>query len=91
MLSSSLRTSLRNIPSSSSYRCFSTSRVDFANTLLFLEHKKGVINPASRSAITAATKLGGDIHGLLVGTEKEAGEVLEKAKKWVESKQRREE
>ena len=62
-------------------RGFATSRVDLANTLLFLEHKKGVINPASLSALTAAKKLGGEIHGLVVAGESEAEEVAKAASK----------
>lgn len=62
-------------------RGFATSRVDLANTLVFLEHKKGIFNPATLSALTAAQKLGGDIDALVVGGESEASEVAEKAAK----------
>ncbi|PWN54483.1 putative electron transfer flavo protein alpha chain precursor [Violaceomyces palustris] len=62
-------------------RTFSTSRVDLANTLLFLEHKKGAINPASLSALTAARKLGGEIHGLVIGSQSEVEQVADKATK----------
>lgn len=62
-------------------RGFATSRVDLANTLVFLEHKKGTFNPATLSALTAAQKLGGDIDALVVGSEAEASDVAEKAAK----------
>ena len=62
-------------------RGFATSRVDLANTLVFLEHKKGTFNQAALSALTAAQKLGGDIDALVVGAEGEAKEVAEKAAK----------
>lgn len=48
-------------------RGFATSRVDLANTLIFLEHKKGNFAAATLSALTAAQKLGGDIDALVVG------------------------
>ncbi|KAJ1018636.1 hypothetical protein NDA13_006327 [Ustilago tritici] len=63
-------------------RGFATSRVDLANTLVFLEHKKGIFNPATLSALTAAQKLGGNIDALVVGGESEASEVAEKAAKF---------
>ncbi|PWZ01789.1 putative electron transfer flavo protein alpha chain precursor [Testicularia cyperi] len=62
-------------------RGFATSRVDLANTLVFLEHKKGTFNPAALSALTAAQKLGGDVDALVVGSESEASEVADKAAK----------
>ncbi|ETS61450.1 hypothetical protein PaG_04483 [Moesziomyces aphidis] len=62
-------------------RGFATSRVDLANTLVFLEHKKGTFNPAALSALTAAQKLGGDIDALVVGSEAEASDVASKAAK----------
>lgn len=46
---------------------FSTTCAALANTLLFLEHKDGKINPASLVAATAASKIGGDVDGLVVG------------------------
>ena len=50
-------------------RAFSSSRSALANTLLFVEHKKGKLNPTSLSAVTAAQKLGGDVHAVVVGEE----------------------
>lgn len=64
-----------------SARTFATSSSRLANTLLFLEHKKGEINPASLSALTAASKLGGDVHALVVGKSDEAKAIAEKASK----------
>ena len=46
---------------------FSTTSAALANSLLFLEHKNGQINPSSLVAATAAGKLGGDVDGILVG------------------------
>jgi len=68
---SGLRSSVRALPSSSSSssRLFSTSRIQLANTLLFVEHKNGKINPASLVALTAAGKIGGDVDGLVVGAD----------------------
>lgn len=54
---------------SASCRLFSTSRVSLGNTLLFVEHKNGKINPASLVALTAAGKVGGDVDGLVVGSD----------------------
>ncbi|WFD43207.1 Electron transfer flavoprotein alpha-subunit [Malassezia psittaci] len=62
-------------------RSFATSSSRLANTLLYVEHKKGEINPASLSALTAASKLGGDVHALIAGSESDAKGVAEKASK----------
>lgn len=62
-------------------RGFATCRVDLANTLVFLEHKKGNFAAATLSALTAAQKLGGDIDALVVADEALASQVAEKATK----------
>ncbi|WFD22682.1 Electron transfer flavoprotein alpha-subunit [Malassezia equina] len=62
-------------------RTFATSSSCNANTLLFVEHKKGAINPATLSALTAAQKLGGEIHALVAGSPSEAKSVAEAAAK----------
>ncbi len=62
-------------------RALSTSRPSLASTLLFIEHKKGEINPTTLSAVTAAGKLGGDVHGVVVGTESEIEQAADKASK----------
>ena len=62
-------------------RTFATSSSRFGNTLLFVEHKNGAINPASLSALTAAQKLGGEIHALVAGSSKHAKSVAEAASK----------
>ncbi|KAN0064377.1 Electron transfer flavoprotein alpha-subunit [Thecaphora frezii] len=62
-------------------RGFATSRVDLATTLLFLEHKKGAFNATTLAAVTAAQKLGGDIHGLVVAAEDAAEDIANKAAK----------
>lgn len=61
-------------------RGFATSSAALANTLVFLEHKNGALSPASLSAVTAAQKLGGDVHGLVLGGS-DAKDVAEKAAK----------
>lgn len=66
---SGLRSGFQVISASSLSRLFSTSRIHQANTLLFLEHKNGKINPSSLVALTAAGKLGGDVDGLVVGDD----------------------
>lgn len=62
-------------------RSFSTSSSRFANTLLFVEHKNGSINPASLSALTAAQKLGGEVHALVTGSAEHAKAVADAAAK----------
>ena len=62
-------------------RAFSTSSIREANTLLFIEHKNGAINPASLSALTAAQKLGGEVHALVTGSSSNAKAVAEAASK----------
>ncbi|PKI84607.1 Electron transfer flavoprotein alpha-subunit [Malassezia vespertilionis] len=63
-----------------SIRTFATSSA-LLDSLLFIEHKNGEINPATLSALTAAQKLGGDVHGLVLGSESDAKAVAEKASK----------
>jgi len=48
-------------------RLFSSSSAAQAQTLVYLEHKNGELNKASLAAVTAATKLGGDVDGLVLG------------------------
>ena len=62
-------TLLRFTPSLSR-RAFSTTRsVEAASALVFLETKGSSLVPATLNAITAAKKLGGDVHGLLLGKD----------------------
>jgi electron transfer flavoprotein alpha subunit len=51
------------------------------NALVLLEHRQGVIDPSSLSAITAAQKLGGSVTGLVIGGPDQVNDVVEKAKK----------
>lgn len=67
---------------SSSSRTFATSAARLANSLLFLEHKNGTINPASLVALTAASKVGGDVDGIVLGGDDVDG-VVDKAAKCV--------
>jgi len=67
-----------------SNRTFSSSsqRSSDANTLLFLEHREGKLNPGSLNALSAAEKIGGDITGVIVAADAEEGEkVVEEASK----------
>ncbi|TFK68679.1 electron transfer flavo protein, alpha subunit [Pluteus cervinus] len=41
------------------------------HALVFLEHQKGVLDPGSLSALTAAQQLGGDVTGFIIGTSEE--------------------
>ena len=62
-------------------RAYATSSPPHA--LVLLEHRQGIIDPSSLSALTAATQLGGPITGLVVGGPDEVHDVVEKAKKYV--------
>lgn len=68
----------------------SFSRREFARTyattapphaLVFLEHRKGVIDAGSLSALSAAEKLGGEVSALVVGSADHVEGVVKKAKK----------
>ena len=60
-------------------RCYATSTPPHA--LVFLEHNQGVLDSASLSALTAASKLGGHVTGLIVGSSDEMGQLVEKARR----------
>ena len=62
-------------------RTYTTSRLPHA--LIFLEHRSGVIEPGSLSALTAAEQLGGQVTGLIVGGPDEVQGIVDKAKKYV--------
>ncbi|KAL7281394.1 hypothetical protein ACG7TL_004706 [Trametes sanguinea] len=51
------------------------------HALVLLEHRAGVIESGSLSALTAAQQLGGQVTGLVVGAPDEVKGVVEKAKK----------
>ncbi|KZO92587.1 electron transfer flavo protein alpha-subunit [Calocera viscosa TUFC12733] len=51
------------------------------STLLYLEHAGGKITGGSLSALTAAKALGGDVTGILVGSNEQVDDVLPKATK----------
>jgi electron transfer flavoprotein alpha subunit len=51
------------------------------HALVFLEHKHGLIEPSSLSALTAAQQLGGSVTGLVLGGPDQLPTVLESAKK----------
>jgi electron transfer flavoprotein alpha subunit len=59
-------------------RSYTTSPSPHA--LVFLEHAHGVVDSASLSALTAASQLGGQVTGLVVGSSDQIGQVLDKAK-----------
>jgi electron transfer flavoprotein alpha subunit len=51
------------------------------HALVLLEHRQGVIDSGSLSALTAAQQLGGQVTGLVVGSPEQVPGVVEKAKK----------
>lgn len=51
------------------------------HALVFLEHREGVIDSGSLSAVTAAQQLGGQVTGLIIGGPDQVQAVLPKAKK----------
>jgi electron transfer flavoprotein alpha subunit len=51
------------------------------HALIFLEHRQGVIDAGSLSALTAASQLGGKVTGLVVGSSEHVSTVVDKAKK----------
>lgn len=57
----------------------STSRLDAANALVFLEHRGGALQPASLNAVTAAHKLGGTVTGLVTGSAQEQTQAVAEA------------
>ncbi|KAF7793865.1 hypothetical protein EIP86_004987 [Pleurotus ostreatoroseus] len=61
------------------YRTYATAAN--AHALVFLEHRDGVLDSGSLSAVTAAEKLGGQVTGLIVGSPEEVNQVLPKAQK----------
>ncbi|KAL7411745.1 hypothetical protein BDY24DRAFT_407412 [Mrakia frigida] len=50
------------------------------SSLVFLEHKRGEISPASLSAVTAAGTVGGEVSGLVTGSAEDVKAIVEKAK-----------
>jgi len=62
-------------------RAYATTHSPHA--LVFLEHRDGVIEPSSLSALTAAQQLGGSVTGLVVGGPDQVPTVLEGAKKYI--------
>lgn len=51
------------------------------HALVFLEHREGVIDSGSLSALTAAHQLGGQVTGLVIGAPDQVNGVVENAKK----------
>ncbi|KAF8167298.1 DHS-like NAD/FAD-binding domain-containing protein [Crassisporium funariophilum] len=51
------------------------------HALVFLEHREGVLDSGSLSALTAAEQLGGEVSALIVGSSEHVQGVVEKAKK----------
>jgi len=75
---------LRRVFSESFRRCYATtgSPTGAAHALVFVEHDNGSINSGSRSALTAAQSLGGQVSVLIVGNDKCLPGVVEQAKKY---------
>lgn len=61
-------------------RTFASSPAALASSLLFLEHRQGDLSAGSLVALTAAKKVGGDIHAIVAGDEG-VKEVADKASK----------
>lgn len=61
-------------------RTFASSPSALAQSLLYLEHRQGELNPQSLVALSAAKKVGGDIHAVVAGDEG-VKEVADKASK----------
>lgn len=78
--SSSRMLAATRLPRATTSASFSTTSAALANALLFLEHKGGRVNPASLVAATAASKLSGNVDGLIVG-ETDFDSALEQATK----------
>lgn len=53
------------------------------HALIFVEHRQGVIDSGSLSALTAASQLGGQVTGLVVGNSEDLPTVVDKVKKYV--------
>lgn len=53
------------------------------HALVFLEHRQGVIDSGSLSALTAAEQLGGKVSALVVGGSDHVQNVVEQVKKYV--------
>lgn len=51
------------------------------HALVLLEHRQGVLDSGSLSALTAAEQLGGEVTGLVIGASEHVQGVVEKAKK----------
>ncbi|KAG6830462.1 hypothetical protein H0H92_000615 [Tricholoma furcatifolium] len=51
------------------------------HALVFLEHRQGVLDSGSLSALTAAQQLGGKVTGLVIGAPEHVQGVVDKAKK----------
>jgi electron transfer flavoprotein alpha subunit len=53
------------------------------HALVLLEHKQGVLDASSLSALTAARALGGQVTGLVLGASEDVKGVLDEAKKYL--------
>ena len=51
------------------------------HSLVFIEHSKGVIDSGSLSAVSAATQLGGQVTGLVVGGPEHIRNAVDSAKR----------
>lgn len=79
-----IRAPLRQIRLQS--RQTATRQTRFASThaLVFLEHSNGVVEPASLSALAAATQLGSEgnkVTGIVIGSKEEVDKILPTVKK----------
>lgn len=61
------------------FRTYATAAGPHA--LVFLEHTQGVLDSGSLSALSAAQQLGGQVTGLLIGSEESVSKAVDSAKK----------
>lgn len=79
MLSRSVRTTTLQAVRNAQLRYASTA--GGPSSLLLIEHNAGKIDAGSLSALTAASQMGGEVTGLIVGSPEEIKPIIEKAKK----------
>jgi electron transfer flavoprotein alpha subunit len=53
------------------------------HALVLLEHRQGIVDSSSLSALTAAEQLGGPVTGLVIGGPDDVQGVVDKAKKYL--------
>jgi len=74
-----LRTAGLRLSRASLTRTYATASSPHA--LVYLEHRNGVIDAGSLSAVNAAGALGGQVSALVIGSDEHVPKVVEQAKK----------